>query len=205
MSISLKDLDELSQEELTVLYLIKDNTLDKTIESLKKKEWIYKPSNMIGYYVPEDIKNLLEVNKASATRSRIPVAEDTPEVKEDKAFYFALAAKLQEIYPPGKKPETNYLWRCTKAEVAIKLKTLKVKYGYSFTEEQAIEATKKYVESFKMSGNYKNMRLLKYFILKTKPDAGGNLEISSEFMSLIENAGQEDDIMALDDWVNDLR
>lgn len=202
----MKDLKDLTIEELYVLKLIKDDALDKTIEGLRKKEWLYKPTNMIGYILPDEVIKMLENWEANLPpESQIPMPEDTDEVKKDKAFYFALAGKLQEIFPKGKKPETSYLWRCTKAEVAIKLKTLVVKYGYSFTEEQALEAARRYVESFKATGNYKNMRLLKYFILKTRPDAGGNLEVSSEFMSLIENADSIDSGDTSNDWLNELR
>lgn len=202
----MKDLKDLSIEERYVLKLIKDDALDKTIEGLRKKEWLYKPTNMIGYILPDDVIKLLVAWESQIpAESQIPVPEDTEEVKKDRAFYFDLATKLQELFPKGRKPGTNYLWRCTKAEVAVKLKTLVVKYGYSFTEEQALEAAKRYVESFEQSGNYKNMRLLKYFILKTKPDADGNLEISSEFMSLIENAANIESVEITDDWVNELR
>ena len=65
-------------------------------------------------------------------------------------------------------------------------KTLVVKYNFKFTEEEALEATKKYIESF--NGNYRFMQLLKYFILKSDPNTG---DIKSDFMSLIEN---KDDI-----------
>lgn len=103
--------------------------------------------------------------------------------------YKTLAEKLKELYPKGYKPGTNYAWRGSTMEIVRKLQTLVIKYNFKFTEEEAIEATKKYVDSF--NGDYRFMRLLKYFLLKTIRDGEGGTDISSEFMSLIENGAQE--------------
>lgn len=111
-------------------------------------------------------------------------------------FYQEIAEELRAIYPQGRKEGTNYMWRGTTAEIVKKLKTIVIKYKFKFTKEQAIQATKAYVQSF--NGNYAYMQLLKYFILKTIRDADGNVEIKSEFMSRIENASQEDEV----DWTN---
>ena len=115
--------------------------------------------------------------------------------KNPTVDFTELARKLREIYPAGRKPGTNYQWRGSTAEIAKKLKTLYVKYEFEFTEEDAIDATQRYIESF--HGDYTFMRLLKYFILKTTIDGDGNSDI--KFMSLIENAGQEDDTD--DKWI----
>lgn len=109
-----------------------------------------------------------------------------------------LAKKLQEIYPSGRKDGTNYTWKGTTAEIVRKLKTLQTKYKFKFTDEQAIKATKTYVESF--NGSYRFMQLLKYFILKAVRDADGNTDIKSEFMALIEN---EEHLMQIkEDWMS---
>lgn len=92
-----------------------------------------------------------------------------------------LAKKLQDIYPKGNKPGTTYNWGDNTAVIAFKLRTLVAKYGFIFTEDEAIKATKEYVESFK--DDNKNMKLLKYFILRTSKDDS----IDSMFMTIIEN------------------
>ena len=92
------------------------------------------------------------------------------------------------------------MWRGTTAEVAKKLKTLVVKYGYTINREDVLKATKEYVNSF--NGNYRYMQLLKYFILKSVRDADGNVDIKSELMSLIENSDQID--AQRDDWVSNM-
>lgn len=92
-----------------------------------------------------------------------------------------LAKKLQDIYPKGNKLGTTYNWRDSTAVIAFKLRTLVAKYGFIFTEEEAIKATMEYVESF--GDDNKNMKLLKYFILRTSKDDS----IDSMFMTIIEN------------------
>lgn len=126
----------------------------------------------------------------------ISIDSDVKVLSRDKEFK-ELADKLKELFPKGKKAGTTYMWRDSTAVIARKLKTLVVKYDYQFTEEQAIKATKAYVESF--NGDYTYMQLLKYFILKSLPDG----EIKSDFMSYIENEGQEDELS--DNWLNKMR
>lgn len=92
-----------------------------------------------------------------------------------------LAKKLQDIYPKGNKPGTTYNWGDNTTVIAFKLRTLVAKYGFIFTEDEAIKATKEYVESFE--DDNKNMKLLKYFILRTSK----NDSIDSMFMTIIEN------------------
>lgn len=129
----------------------------------------------------------------------IIIESDKAVVDKDEEFR-ELAERLKELYPTGRKEGTTYMWRGTTAEIAKKLKTLVVRYNYSFTPEQAINATRKYVESF--NGNYKNMRLLKYFILKSVKDADDNVNIVSDMMALIENEGQEN---TNNDWTAEMR
>ena len=126
----------------------------------------------------------------------ITIDSDVKVLSKDKEFK-ELADKLKELCPKGKKAGTTYMWRDSTAVIARKLKTLVVKYDYQFTEEQAIKATKAYVESF--NGDYTYMQLLKYFILKSLPDG----EIKSDFMSYIENEGQEDELS--DNWLTEMR
>ena len=110
-----------------------------------------------------------------------------------KKDFGVLADKLRELYPSGKKEGTNYMWRDSTMTIAMKLKNLDEmckKYGlHRFTDEEAIDATKRYVESFQ--GNYQFMQLLKYFILKQSYEKA---EKASQLLSYIqnENSNQED-------------
>lgn len=91
----------------------------------------------------------------------------------------ALAVSLQNIYPDGIKPGKTYSWRGTVDVIAQKLRTLVATYNFSFTEEEAINATKEYVSSFKPPYTY--MHTLRNFLLYNKAD------IESIFMTIIEN------------------
>lgn len=118
--------------------------------------------------------------------------------KDEDERLETLANKLRELYPAGRKEGTSYMWRGTTAEIVRKLKTLQLKYKFTFTDEQAIKATSEYIKAF--NGNYRFMQLLKYFILKTARDEDGNIEVKSEFMSLIEN--EKDVNVHRDDWMS---
>lgn len=107
--------------------------------------------------------------------------ESNPKLDKSPVKDFnVLALQLINIYPEGSKEGTTYSWRGTVEEIAQKLRVLIVQYDFIYTEEEAVQATKQYVSSFKDDKTH--MKLLKYFILKTK-----NEEISSDFMSIIEN------------------
>ena len=128
------------------------------------------------------------------------LADSSSKNQYDDAFYEALAQKMQEIYPAGKKPGTSYMWRGTLAEIAKKLKTLVSKYGYALEEEKVLAATKNYVDSF--NGNYQKMRLLKYFILKSEKDDDGNIIVVTDLMAYIENEADMDSLR--EDWTSSL-
>lgn len=112
--------------------------------------------------------------------------------------FMELADKMREIFPAGRKPDTTYYWRDSTQLIARKLSTLVTKFDISFTEEEALNATRRYVESF--NGDYRFMQLLKYFILKTDKNTG---EIKSEFMSLLQNPEEQDTLN--DNWLNEIR
>lgn len=180
----------LSLEEFLVLYLSAKNIDIKSIsESLIAKGFADKDLFSDGKIVVSDnVKDLI---------STISIDSDKNIIDKDAEFT-ELASKLRDLYPSGRKEGTTYLWRGTTMEVAKKLKTLVVKYGYTLNAESVIKATKEYISSF--NGNYRYMQLLKYFILKSVKDADGNTEVKSELMSLIENSGQTD--CQRDDWMS---
>lgn len=95
--------------------------------------------------------------------------------------FITLAAKMMDIYPKGCKAGTTYAWSDDLNAIAGKLRTLVVVHNFMFTEEEALKATKEYVESYK--DDMEKMQLLKYFILRTSKDG----TIDSMFMTIIEN------------------
>lgn len=81
----------------------------------------------------------------------------------------SLAAKIQECFPVGKMRnrfgvETNHYYRCSKQVIKEHLRMFFENYG-DVSDEDILDATRRYVASFK--GNYNGkMRLAKYFIWK---------------------------------------
>ena len=184
------DKNGLTLEEFLVLYLgAKDVDIESVSQSLIAKGLADKDLFSNGRIVVSDkVKDLI---------STISIDSDKNVIDKDSEFT-ELATELREIYPAGRKDGTTYMWRGTTAEVAKKLKTLVVKYGFTINKEDVIKATKEYVSSF--NGNYRYMQLLKYFILKSVKDADGNVEVKSELMSIIENSGQIN--TQRDDWMS---
>jgi hypothetical protein len=177
------------QEFLFLLFNAKEGDINECISSLIKKGWAN--------------RDLLDSTKIVLSNNRkediTTILVDSEKV-ENKLEFEELANKLREIFPKGKKPGTTYMWRDTTAVIAKKLKILVTKYNCNFTEEQAIKATQAYVNSF--GGNYKYMQLLKYFILKTPTNASGDVELRSDFMSYVDNEGQEEQLR--EDWMSNM-
>lgn len=124
----------------------------------------------------------------------------------EKDKFETLAEKLMEIFPKGKQPGGKYYFRGNSKDVAFKLKKFFKKYGDTYTDDQIINAAKRYVSSF--NGNYTYMRLLKYFIWKsvTKVDEEGKAysEEVSELADYITNESSEKVMHNNQDWTANL-
>lgn len=129
------------------------------------------------------------------------VIVDSDKVQEPEDRLMALAKRLKEIFPKGKKEGTNYYWAEGQAIIIRRLKLFFKKYGNTYTDEQIITAAEKYVQSF--NGDYTYMRLLRYFILREKVGAAGEIEGDSELINYMENAGQEENLR--NDWTSTLK
>ena len=123
-----------------------------------------------------------------------------------------LAQKMRDCYPQGKMRDrygkvTPYYYRCNNAEVVKKLKKFFTLFGNSYSDEDLITATKRYVASF--NGNYTGMRLIKYFILKddVRPTEDGNhVEQISDLLTFLENGeSEEGEVTNSDDWLTNTR
>ena len=184
----------LTLNEFLVLYLTSSKVdINKEIESLVNKgvasRDLFSEGNLIFGSKDKDLVTKIIVD------SDKNVQDNTLRLKE-------LAKALQELYPQGKKEGTQYYWRDSTSVIEKKLKALVKKYGNCFTNEQAITATKKYVDSF--NGNYHFMQLLKYFISKNVVK-GGEVEEQSQLLSYIENMNQADSQQLSIDWDAELR
>lgn len=178
---------------LTALYL--GHTINRdTIEKLNGRGLIFINEFDDGF-----------PSKVSSTKESIEIVEGAyadMEIsgKNNDTRFDSLADKLRELFPTGRKPGTQLQWRDSTKVISQRLKAFVKKFEIEFTDEQAIEATKKYIEGF--NGNYQFMQVLKYFIMKANKEDGTSV-INSQLLSYMDNAGQEDELN--NDWTSTLR
>lgn len=125
----------------------------------------------------------------------VQVVEDNG-VEQDRLMI--LADKLRELFPQGRKQGTNLQWKDSTVMVCKRLKTLVKNYGVSFTDEEAVAATKRYIDSF--HGDYRFMQVLRYFLWKNDKING---EETSQFLSYLQNNDDGQDNNS--DWNTVLR
>lgn len=170
--------NELQLGELLVALLVKTGVnIPETIEKLQQRQVVVK--DMFGDYKITQHWNEVIENVLLTSEKSIPKDEDLA----------PLAEQLMAIMPQCKKEGTAFYFKCNKREVILKLKKFFKLYG-KYSNEDIIEATRRYVEGF--NGNYSYMRILKYFILKeerkVREDDGKTIvEEVSELASMLEN------------------
>lgn len=178
----------LTLEEFIILFLFtKKVDINEIINSLVEKK-------IAGKDLFSD-NSLILGSKTKQLIEKI-ILESNDSVKNNTERIKNLAKTLQDMYIQGKKAGTQDYFKGSSAEIVQRLKRFFAEYG-EFTDEQIIEATKKYIASF--NGDYKFAQLLKYFISK-KVDG----ERGSRLLSYIENANQKESQQTID-WENELR
>lgn len=183
----------LSIEEALVLIGLKYSS-QEVFQKLNKERFLL---NLGSSIFEEETKYKLS-RKANEALSCI-LAESTDVVAKRTTNIEELADKLREIYPNGKIFNTNYYYRCNRQDIINKLKTFFKMYGTKYTDEQIINATQKYINSF--NGNYAYLKLLKYFIWKDERLKGESVQ--SLLADFIENESSEDTTNT--DWTVELK
>ena len=183
----------LSIEEALVLIGLKYSS-QEVFQKLNKERFLLDLGSSI---FNEETKYKLS-RKANEVLSCI-LAESTDVVAKRTTNIEELADKLRNIYPSGKIYNTNYYYRCNRQDIINKLKTFFKMYGTKYTDEQIINATQKYVNSF--NGNYAYLKLLKYFIWKDERLKGESVQ--SLLADFIENESAEDTTNT--DWTVELK
>ena len=111
-----------------------------------------------------------------------------------------LVQQMREMFPKGIK-SGSAAWRGNVREVTLRLQKFFKLYGSDWTDEEILNATQRYIDHF--NGDYRFMRILKYFILKSekKTDEEGvtRIEDISELATWLENEDQESE-----DWTSSL-
>lgn len=184
----------LSTEELFALLLIKTGAdIPKLFKSIEDKKMVVK----------DMFNNYLITQKYDDLVCTILLDSDSESQSPERIE--SLALKLMEVFPKEKKAGTCHYFRGNRKDISLRLKKFFKLYGNKYTDEEIVNAAKSYVNSF--NGDYRYMRILKYFIWKDdrKVDADGNTYIdeTSDLASLIENNGQKESLNS--EWVTNLR
>lgn len=174
---------KLSLPEVLLLLALKSNTnIDRMLEKLEEE-------------------NLITIDPIELTPQGKEAIEDMlgNSIKWSDSNLTSLAEKLKAIYPKGRKPGTNYYWADGASLIVKRLRIFFKKYGEQYSEQQILDATKRYVEAYQNDMQY--MQLLKYFIFKEKINVNHELESQSDLLNYIENASEIDDDS---DWQSEL-
>lgn len=143
------------------------------------------------------------------------LADSSGTYKKTTDELLALAGRIQECFPKMAQPDrygrpTKYFFRCNKREIMLSLKRFYEAYWEvieDITDDDIIDATKRYVASFK--GDYRMMRLSKYFIFKNdkKEDEDGHVHVEqiSDLMTFLENKESEEEVNNDDSWLMNSR
>lgn len=166
---------------LTALYL--GVTINKdTFDKLNSKGLIYTQSMKDGF--PYDVRKTKESDEI--VEGAYADMEITGQNNDYR--FLELADKLRELYPTGRKNGTQLQWRDSTKIIAQRLKAFVKKFECDFSDEEYIDATRRYINSF--NGNYQYMQVLKYFIMKSGVEDGTSV-INSQLLSYLQNKEQD--------------
>jgi len=146
------------------------------IDSLLKRDFIVK--DMFGDY---------KVTQAYDDIMQKILLESEESIPKDPDLNY-LVGEVRSLFPKGLKTGSA-AWRGNKREITLRFQKFFKLYENRYSDEEIIEATKKYIDSF--NGNYTYMRILKYFILKDeikiREDGTRYVEQVSELANFLEN------------------
>ena len=190
---------------LAVRSLKKNETLDKILENMLKREILVKEGDR--YFITQHWNDVVDEVLADSSGS----CKKTPDELMN------LAARIQECFPKMAQPDkfgrpTKYFFRCNKREIMLSLKRFYEAYGEvieDVTDDDIIDATRRYVAEGAKEG-YRGMRLSKYFIFKNEQkrdeDGMGHIEQVSDLMTYLENKESEEEAETnSDDWLMNSR
>lgn len=119
------------------------------------------------------------------------ITSESGNINEDRLN--SLASKIQKCFPEGKPQGSVAYYRANKREIIFQLQKFFIHYG-NYSDEDILNATKSYVESFR--GNYRYLPIITNFILKSTKtlDEMGNpvIKESSQLATQLENKQQEE-------------
>lgn len=190
---------------LAVRSLKKNETLDKILENILKREILVKEGDK--YFITQHWNDVVDEVLVDSSGS----CKKTPDELMN------LAVRIQECFPKMAQPDkfgrpTKYFFRCNKREIMLSLKRFYEAYGEvieDVTDDDIIDATRRYVAEGAKEG-YRGMRLSKYFIFKNEQkkdeDGIGHIEQVSDLMTYLENKESEDEeVNNGDSWLMNVK
>ena len=199
------DTEKLHKYNLTlkeVLYLInvltdhseiKVESINSIEQSLIDKGFISRNGLLMGppYILRDKVELIQELIMDSETTNK------------EKSRLEILTESLRSIYPKEIK-DSKYPLRGDKRGVMLKLNKFFKLYGNTWSDEQIIDATKRYIAGF--NGDYTYMKTLPYFILKAErridEEGKGYNEEVSNLAIWLENT---DAVIESNNWIGELR
>lgn len=180
------------KEALALMLLKTGTTFEEQVRKLMHK----------GYIVNNNGTIMITQTYSEELDSALLEADE--EVPDEKRL-LPLAKTLIALYPKGKVPGTPYYYKSNKREVMLKLQKFFKVYG-NYSDEDIIEATKRYIQSF--NGDYTYMKVLKYFIYKFdhKLNSEGVMEVEEGSLLASELENLDNDIDCTEeDWTSEMR
>lgn len=182
-------------QELLALLLIKTGAnINEILSELSIKEALVK--DVIS-------GKLLITSRWSDKVSEVLLDSENIGLPSDKMD--SLVNELMKIFDKGKK-DGKYWFKGNRRDISLRLKKFFKLYGDRYSDEDIIKAAKAYVESF--NGDYRYMRLLKYFIWKDQKKEGSDgkiyIEEISELATYLDNL-DSDNNENYGDWTSELR
>ena len=191
------------QEVMIAVALSEAKSYTDVLENLILRKVLVFENNK--YHITPEWKNTIDAI----------IRESAGAVEKTDEELTQLATKIQECFPKQKMRdrygrETNFYYRCNKTEIKGSLKRFFENSDFrNASDEEIIDATKRYVASFK--GDYSGkMRLAKYFVwkneVKPKGDGTGYVEPLSDLETFLENKEEEGTVVTnSDDWLMSAR
>lgn len=190
-NVSLKK--HLTFEEVLLALAIRRIDLQATLENMVNRGVLVKDDE--GYHLTQHWSDVVD-----------EVILDSAGAVDNEERLTNLAKEMQKLFPAGKMPGTPYYYKCNVREITLKLKKFFAVHG-NYTDEQILDATKRFVSSF--NGSYKYMPLIKYFITKNKTvqdeDGTNHVVEESQLATFLENKEDSNTVTASDDWLLNAR
>lgn len=190
---------KMTMQEFLISLAVRIGGFEKTVDNMVGREILVDDN---GYKMTQHWSDVLDEIMADSSGT----------IEKSDEELLKLAKKMRELYPQGRMLDrrtgqpTAYYFRCNTTEIVKKLKTFFMRYG-NFSDEDILDAEKRYVASYRGNYQQKGFRLIKYFIFKddVKQGPDGNyVEPLSPLLDFLENKESEEEVVNNEDWTTKL-